>query len=75
VTGIDMHIGSQITELQPFDDAIKLLRRTDVETLRAEGHDRLMSMSAAGSASPTATTTMRRRHCPMPMPRSSRIAT
>jgi diaminopimelate decarboxylase len=25
VSGIDMHIGSQITELQPFDDAFKLM--------------------------------------------------
>jgi diaminopimelate decarboxylase len=37
-TGIDMHIGSQITELQPFDDAFKLLRDL-VETLRGDGHD------------------------------------
>ncbi|MBO9195548.1 diaminopimelate decarboxylase [Rhizobium sp. 16-449-1b] len=37
-TGIDMHIGSQITELQPFDDAFKLLREL-VSTLRADGHD------------------------------------
>ncbi|MEZ2131720.1 MULTISPECIES: diaminopimelate decarboxylase [unclassified Sinorhizobium] len=37
VTGIDMHIGSQITELQPFDDAFKLLRDL-VGTLRADGH-------------------------------------
>ncbi|WP_064686328.1 diaminopimelate decarboxylase [Rhizobium bangladeshense] len=37
VTGIDMHIGSQITELQPFDDAFKLLRDL-VATLRADGH-------------------------------------
>ncbi len=38
VTGIDMHIGSQITELQPFEDAFKLLREM-VSTLRADGHD------------------------------------
>ncbi|MDQ0560920.1 diaminopimelate decarboxylase [Rhizobium mesoamericanum] len=38
VTGIDMHIGSQITELQPFEDAFKLLREL-VGTLRADGHD------------------------------------
>jgi len=38
VTGIDMHIGSQITELQPFEDAFKLLREL-VSTLRADGHD------------------------------------
>jgi diaminopimelate decarboxylase len=38
VTGIDMHIGSQITELQPFDDAIKLLVELTA-TLREDGHD------------------------------------
>ncbi|QWW67441.1 diaminopimelate decarboxylase [Rhizobium sp. WYJ-E13] len=38
VTGIDMHIGSQITELRPFDDAFKLLHDL-VNTLRADGHD------------------------------------
>ncbi len=37
-TGIDMHIGSQITELQPFDDAFALLAEL-VGTLRADGHD------------------------------------
>ena len=37
-TGIDMHIGSQITELQPFEDAFKLLREL-VGRLRADGHD------------------------------------
>ena len=37
VTGIDMHIGSQITELQPFEDAFRLLREL-VETLRTDGH-------------------------------------
>ncbi|WP_099865690.1 diaminopimelate decarboxylase [Pararhizobium haloflavum] len=37
VVGIDMHIGSQITELQPYDDAFRLLRDL-VETLRADGH-------------------------------------
>jgi diaminopimelate decarboxylase len=35
--GIDMHIGSQITALQPFDDAFKLLTEL-TETLRADGH-------------------------------------
>ncbi|MGN6470095.1 MAG: diaminopimelate decarboxylase, partial [Rhizobiaceae bacterium] len=38
VVGIDMHIGSQITELQPFDDAFKLLAEL-TGTLRADGHD------------------------------------
>ena len=37
VAGIDMHIGSQITELQPFDDAFGLLNRL-VGELRADGH-------------------------------------
>ena len=37
VTGIDTHIGSQITELQPFDDAFGLLAEL-VATLRADGH-------------------------------------
>ncbi len=37
VAGVDMHIGSQITALQPFDDAFTLL--TDfVRSLRADGH-------------------------------------
>jgi diaminopimelate decarboxylase len=37
VAGIDMHIGSQITELQPFDDAFALLAEL-VGTLKADGH-------------------------------------
>jgi diaminopimelate decarboxylase len=37
VAGVDMHIGSQITELQPFDDAFALLSDF-VRTLRADGH-------------------------------------
>jgi diaminopimelate decarboxylase len=37
VTGIDMHIGSQITELAPFDDAFALLADF-VRMLRADGH-------------------------------------
>jgi len=36
--GIDMHIGSQITDLQPFDDAFALLAEL-VGALRADGHD------------------------------------
>jgi diaminopimelate decarboxylase len=35
--GVDMHIGSQITELTPFDDAFALLADF-VRTLRADGH-------------------------------------
>jgi diaminopimelate decarboxylase len=37
VGGVDMHIGSQITELQPFSDAIALLSDL-VRDLRADGH-------------------------------------
>jgi diaminopimelate decarboxylase len=37
VIGVDMHIGSQITELQPFKDAFALLSEF-VRTLRADGH-------------------------------------
>lgn len=36
--GIDMHIGSQITDLQPFDDAFALLGDL-IRTLRAQGHE------------------------------------
>lgn len=36
-TGVDMHIGSQITDLAPFDDAFALLADF-VKTLRADGH-------------------------------------
>jgi diaminopimelate decarboxylase len=37
VAGVDMHIGSQITDLAPFDDAFALLSGF-VRTLRADGH-------------------------------------
>jgi diaminopimelate decarboxylase len=37
VTGVDMHIGSQITDLQPFNDAFALLSDF-VRALRADGH-------------------------------------
>jgi diaminopimelate decarboxylase len=37
VTGVDMHIGSQITELEPFSDAFALLADF-VRALRADGH-------------------------------------
>jgi diaminopimelate decarboxylase len=38
VHGVDMHIGSQITDLQPFDDAFALLAEF-VQALRADGHE------------------------------------
>ncbi len=37
VVGVDMHIGSQITELDPFGDAFALLAKF-VGVLRADGH-------------------------------------
>ena len=37
VAGVDMHIGSQITDLDPFDDAFTLLAEF-VRTLRGDGH-------------------------------------
>jgi diaminopimelate decarboxylase len=37
VAGVDMHIGSQITELTPFDNAFMLLSEF-VRELRADGH-------------------------------------
>lgn len=37
VTGIDMHIGSQITELDPFDDAFARLGEL-ISDLRGQGH-------------------------------------
>ena len=37
VTGVDMHIGSQITDLDPFSNAFTLLAEF-VQTLRADGH-------------------------------------
>jgi diaminopimelate decarboxylase len=37
VVGVDMHIGSQITDMQPFEDAFALIADF-VRTLRADGH-------------------------------------
>ena len=38
IAGIDMHIGSQITELEPFEKAFKLMAEL-AETLKAQGHN------------------------------------
>ncbi|WP_442773098.1 diaminopimelate decarboxylase [Paenirhodobacter enshiensis] len=38
VTGIDVHIGSQLTELAPFEAAFRKIRELTTE-LRADGHD------------------------------------
>ncbi|MBY6241736.1 diaminopimelate decarboxylase [Methylosinus sp. Sm6] len=37
IVGVDMHIGSQITDLRPFDEAFSLLAEL-VVALRADGH-------------------------------------
>jgi diaminopimelate decarboxylase len=37
IAGVDMHIGSQITDLQPFDEAFSLLAEL-VADLRSDGH-------------------------------------
>ena len=37
IHGVDMHIGSQVTDLEPFDDAFALLAEF-VQALRADGH-------------------------------------
>lgn len=38
ITGVDTHIGSQITELEPYDNAYALLAEL-AHTLKADGHD------------------------------------
>ncbi|MDE2364877.1 MAG: diaminopimelate decarboxylase [Hyphomicrobiales bacterium] len=38
ISGVDMHIGSQITDLAPFDNAFALLAQL-VRDLRADGHE------------------------------------
>jgi diaminopimelate decarboxylase len=38
IVGIDVHIGSQLTELEPFETAFKLVAEL-VTTLRADGHN------------------------------------
>jgi diaminopimelate decarboxylase len=38
VSGVDMHIGSQITELAPFEQAFKLMAEL-VDKLKSEGHN------------------------------------
>lgn len=38
ITGIDMHIGSQIENLEPFDQSFSKLGEL-IETLRAQGHE------------------------------------
>ncbi len=51
VHGVDMHIGSQITDLDPFDDAFALLADF-VRDLRADGHVDRPRRSRRGSRHP-----------------------
>ncbi len=53
VSGIHMHIGSQITDLAPFRDAFRLLRELALH-LKAMGTRSRISISAAGWACPIA---------------------
>ncbi len=71
VTGIDMHIGSQITELAPFDQRLCQAGGPGARTARRRATPSSMSISAAGSAFPIARTTCRRPNR-APMPASSR---
>jgi diaminopimelate decarboxylase len=57
-----MHIGSQITELQPFDDALKLLTEL-VGQLRADGHTIDHIDLGGGLGIPTANDNAIRRPC------------
>ena len=69
--GIDMHIGSQITDMAPFDNAYRLMAELVRDAARRRATTSAMSTSAAGSAfriTPTAT----RRRCRSTMRRSSR---
>ncbi len=61
VVGIDVHIGSQLTELEPFEQAFRKVADL-TEVLRADGHVIRGWISAAAWASPTRGRT-RRRHC------------
>ena len=70
VAGVDMHIGSQIVELDPFGDAFALLADFVRVLARRRPHASRISISAAGSAFRIATTTSRRPTRP-PMRRSS----
>jgi diaminopimelate decarboxylase len=60
VIGIDVHIGSQLTDLEPFE--IAYTKVADLtRQLREDGHDIRGSTSAAGSAFPMSGPTPPRR--------------
>ena len=66
VVGVDMHIGSQITDLAPFDDAFALLSDF-VRELRADGQTIAHVDLGGGLGIPYRATTSRR-PTPPPMP-------
>ncbi len=70
VTGIDMHIGSQITDLEPFDNAFALAAEF-LACWRPTGIGSIISTSAVASASPTSRTTGAMPSIPTSTPRSS----
>ena len=57
VAGIHMHIGSQITDLQPFRDAFALMRELVADAARRRPCHPSISTSAAASACPIAAAT------------------
>ena len=60
VAGIHMHIGSQITDLEPFRDAFSLMRELAVAPARGRPRASATSTSAAGSACPISAATRSR---------------
>ena len=70
VTGADMHIGSQITDLGKMETAFRILAEFRARRCAPTGTPSRMSISAAGSAFPI-TWTAKRRRCRRPMPRWS----
>ncbi len=63
VIGIDVHIGSQLTDLAPFEQAyVKVAELT--EMLRADGHEHHAARSGRRARHPLRDAATRRRHCP-----------
>ena len=70
VTGTDMHIGSQITDLEPDGDRVPDSLRIRARRCAPTATTSRISISAAGSAFPI-TPTAKRRRCRRPTPRWS----
>ena len=62
VDGVDMHIGSQITDMQPFDDAFALLADFVRDAARRRPRDRPRRSRRRPRHPLSRTTTIRRRH-------------